>query len=248
MKRAEQWLLTHFADSDGVGAIFPPMIYTVISLRCLGYADDSPEMEYALKQLDDLMIEEDDTIRLQPCFSPVWDTALALNALLPRRISDKQGAVVRATHWLLDREVRRPGDWTEMNPHLEPGGWFFEYRNGFYPDTDDTAMVLMALATGQAATTAGHPPAERALHWFLGMQEPGRRLGCLLATRHHSRHPEPFADHNAMLDPSCPDITARVLEALGQYGYPAGAPGGSSHRQDGLMFRIRGCFGWAARK
>ena len=73
-------MLQHFADSDGVGAIFPPMIYTIVSLRCLGYADDSPEMHWALKQLDDLMIEEDDTLRLQPCFSPVWDTALTLNA------------------------------------------------------------------------------------------------------------------------------------------------------------------------
>lgn len=29
----------------------------------------------------------------------------------------------------------------------------------------------------------------------------------------------PFADHNAMIDPSTPDITARVLEMLGQFGY-----------------------------
>jgi len=73
---AATWLREHFRDSDGVGAIFPPMIYTVISLKCLGVGDDAPEMQWALKQLDDLMLEEDDTIRLQPCFSPVWDTAL----------------------------------------------------------------------------------------------------------------------------------------------------------------------------
>ena len=34
----------------------------------------------------------------------------------------------------------------------------------------------------------------------------------------------PFADHNAMLDPSCPDITARVLEALGHYHYDVEKP------------------------
>ncbi len=28
----------------------------------------------------------------------------------------------------------------------------------------------------------------------------------------------PFADHNAMLDPTCPDITGRVLEALCAFG------------------------------
>ena len=88
-------MLDHFEDSDGVGAIFPPMIYTVICLRCLGYADDSPEMRWALKQLDDLMIEEDDTLRLQPCFSPVWDTALTLNALADAGLSASNAAVDR---------------------------------------------------------------------------------------------------------------------------------------------------------
>ncbi len=139
----------HFTDSDGVGAIFPPIIYTIISLNCLGYAKDSPEMVYALKQLDDLMIEEEDTMRVQPCFSPVWDTALSVNALALARSSNEERtetAINRATRWLIDREVRRPGDWSLLNPKVEPAGWFFEYRNGFYPDTDDTAMVLMGLA------------------------------------------------------------------------------------------------------
>ena len=148
--KASEWMRAHFADSDGVGAIFPPIIYTIISLHCLGFPHDSPEMTYALKQLDMLMIEEDDTLRVQPCFSPVWDTALALNnAGVMDRIScqhDHDPAVIKAARWLLDRECRRSGDWSLYNPELEPSGWFFEYRNGFYPDTDDTAMVLMGLA------------------------------------------------------------------------------------------------------
>jgi squalene-hopene/tetraprenyl-beta-curcumene cyclase len=153
--------------------------------------------------------------------------------------------VVRGARWLIDREVRRPGDWSEMNSRLEASGWFFEYRNGFYPDTDDTAMVLMALArTGQAATPAGHPPAERALRWLLGMQN--RDGGWAAFDRDIHREiltKVPFADHNAMLDPSCPDITARVLEALGQFGYQVG------HRQvDRAIVQIartqdrRGCW------
>src|SRR5439155_1288659 len=151
VEKASAWMRAHFADSDGVGAIFPPIIYTVIALRCLGYADDSAEMIYALKQLDDLMIEEGDTLRVQPCFSPVWDTALALNTVAMAGAPQHDSALADAAQWLYDREVRRPGDWTRMNPHLEPAGWFFEYRNGFYPDVDDTAMVLMGLArSGQA--------------------------------------------------------------------------------------------------
>ncbi len=221
VRRAARWLREHFTDSDGVGAIFPPIVYTVIALKCLGVEDDDPELQWALKQLDDLILEDEDagTIRLQPCFSPVWDTALALNALADA--GAPAAAVARAARWLLDREVRRPGDWSLGNPGLEPAGWFFEYNNGHYPDTDDTAMVLMALAkTGQANTAAGRPAAERGLRWLLGMQN--KDGGWAAFDRNIDRQvltKVPFADHNAMLDPSCPDITARVLEALGHYGY-----------------------------
>jgi squalene-hopene/tetraprenyl-beta-curcumene cyclase len=225
--RAERWLLEHFEDSDGVGAIFPPIIYTIISLRCLGYADEAPEMRWALKQLDDLMIEEEDTLRIQPCFSPVWDTALTLNALGEAGRVRGQRAIDRAADWLLAREVRRPGDWSLLAPDIEPAGWFFEYHNGFYPDTDDTAMVLMGLArTGHGYADPGQAAVSRGVRWLLGMQN---RDGGWAAFDRNIDHEVltriPFADHNAMLDPSCPDITARVLEALGHYGI------GLGHRQ-----------------
>jgi squalene-hopene/tetraprenyl-beta-curcumene cyclase len=235
--RAARWMLDHFADSDGVGAIFPPIIYTVISLRCLGYADDSPEMCWALRQLDALMLEEGDTLRVQPCFSPVWDTALSLNALAMAGAAGHRPALARAAAWLIDREVRRPGDWSLLNPHLEPSGWFFEYHNGFYPDVDDTAMVLTGLARSGYAwdrpepcltvddrdRTPLVPAAARGVRWLLGMQN--RDGGWAAFDRDINRElltKVPFADHNAMLDPSCPDITARALEALGQYGYRPG--------------------------
>ena len=233
LERCKKWMLDHFEDSDGVGAIFPPMVYTVISLRCLGYADDSPEMVWALKQLDDLIIEEGDSIRLQPCFSPVWDTSLCVNALAMVSGTEQKEPLDRAAQWLLSQEVRRPGDWSPMNPGLEPAGWFFEYRNGFYPDIDDTAMVLMGLArSGHALNTdteTPHPtviPAvRRGLNWLLAMQNSDG--GWAAFDRDINREiltKVPFADHNAMLDPSCPDITARVLEALAQYGHRIGQP------------------------
>jgi len=245
VKRAKEWMLEHLEDSDGLGAIYPPIIYTIISLRCLGYSDDSPEMRWALKQLENLVIEEQDTVRLQPCFSPIWDTALTLIALADSGLSGKHPAVQSAARWLLDREVRRRGDWSASNPNLEPAGWFFEYRNGFYPDTDDTAMVLMALAkTGHASTPAGRPAAERAVRWLLGMQNDDG--GWAAFDRNINREvltEVPFADHNAMLDPSCPDITARVLEALGHFGHREGG----SHVDRALRFLAatqdpRGCW------
>jgi squalene-hopene/tetraprenyl-beta-curcumene cyclase len=247
VRRASSWMREHFEDSDGVGAIFPPIIYTVICLRCLGYADDSPEMIWALKQLEDLMIEEGDRLRVQPCFSPVWDTALSLNALAAAGTHGCAAAVERGARWLLEREIRRPGDWSVMNPTLEPGGWCFEYHNSHYPDTDDTAMVLMALARtvagnqraldngqwlseyrwpdGRTTIPDPQPAIRRAVRWLLALQN---RDGGWAAFDRDINHwvltQVPFADHNAMLDPSCPDITARALEALGQFGYHVGRP------------------------
>jgi squalene-hopene/tetraprenyl-beta-curcumene cyclase len=245
LRRAAAWMLEHLQDSDGLGAIFPPMIYTVIALRCLGYADDSEEMRWSLKQLDDLIIEEGDTIRLQPCMSPVWDTALTLIALADAGTPADHSAITSGVRWLREREVRRRGDWSIANPTLEPAGWFFEYRNAFYPDTDDTAMVLMALSRNEVAQakqqsaeyeawiarqTSPAPgsdaaPAVRAIRWLLAMQNSDG--GWAAFDRDINREvltKVPFADHNAMLDPSCPDITARVLESLAHYGQRVGQP------------------------
>jgi squalene-hopene/tetraprenyl-beta-curcumene cyclase len=130
IQKAAAWMREHFQDSDGVGAIFPPMIYTVIALRCLGVRDDDPEFIWAMKQLEDLMIAEGDAVRLQPCVSPVWDTALSLIALADAGIAPQSEAVQWGVDWLLDREIRRPGDWSRANPGVEPTGWCFEYRNG----------------------------------------------------------------------------------------------------------------------
>jgi squalene-hopene/tetraprenyl-beta-curcumene cyclase len=233
--RAAEWMLEHFTDSDGVGAIFPPIIYTIISLHCLGYSEDSPQMQYALKQLDDLLLEDEDRVRVQPCFSPVWDTALSLNALAMVGSGGHDHAIARACRWLLEKEVRRPGDWSLMNPGAEPSGWFFEYRNGFYPDIDDTAMVLMGFARSGQGWDRRYPahngrpeliPAvRRGLDWLLHMQnDDGGWAAFDRNINHEILTKVPFADHNAMLDPSCPDITARVLEALGQYGICCGHP------------------------
>jgi squalene-hopene/tetraprenyl-beta-curcumene cyclase len=217
---AAAWMRERFADSDGLGAIFPPMIYTVVALRCLGVRDHDPEMRWALKQLDDLIIEEGDTLRLQPCVSPVWDTAMALNAIAISRPDGWETSAQTATEWLVAREVRRRGDWALTNPRLESGGWVFEYRNGFYADIDDTAMVLIALARAEQREGAlARLPVDRGLRWVLGMQN--RDGGWAAFDRDINREvltKVPFADHNAMLDPSCPDITGRILEAFGLCG------------------------------
>jgi squalene-hopene/tetraprenyl-beta-curcumene cyclase len=144
--RAARWMIDRLEESDGLGAIFPPIIWSIVALRCLGYAEDHPLVLQQLRELEALTISEGDTDRLQPCKSPVWDTAIALLALREAGVPQQDPAIRRSAEWLLSKECRRRGDWSERLPQVEPGGWFFEFRNAFYPDVDDTAMVVMALA------------------------------------------------------------------------------------------------------
>ena len=79
-------MLHHCENTDGLGAIFPPMVYSIIALHCLDYDLDSPDVQWAMKQLDDLHIAEGDRVRVQPCLSPVWDTAIASIALADAQV------------------------------------------------------------------------------------------------------------------------------------------------------------------
>ena len=258
LKAAEKWMVDRFQCSDGLGAIYPPMVWSLVALRCLGYDDRSVEVAYCRQQLEALVLEDHDaeTARLQPCKSPVWDTAIALRALEAGGLGPENPAVLRAVAWLLDRQITRRGDWAET-VEAEPGGWCFEYHNDFYPDSDDTAMVLMALGqqfnegapkpnplpleltllTDQTADRIAEArrrvamldrtaaAIQRGLKWILAIQNDGGGWGAF--DRNNNRRflcHVPFADHNAMIDPSTPDLTGRVLEALGKLGRQPGDP------------------------
>jgi squalene-hopene/tetraprenyl-beta-curcumene cyclase len=226
VKRAVAWMRDRARDgeSDGIGAIFPPIVYHAIVLKALGVPAGDPEMQWVMGQLDDLSIEENGELRLQPCKSPVWDTALSLIGVADAGQAAASDEVEAAVQWLLDREVRRSGDWAKTVRGVEPGGWFFEYHNSHYPDVDDTAMVLIALArSGHHTRGAALPAVHRALNWLVAMQNTNGGWGAFDRNiENEVLEKVPFADHNAMLDPACPDITARVLEALSHYGYRVG--------------------------
>ena len=216
---SERWIHERLVDSDGLGAIFPPIINTIIAFRCLGYALDDPRLAAQVRELEKLEIEDDKTIRLQPCFSPIWDTALAMVALADSGVPASDPALGRAARWLLDREVRAVGDWKRRNPQGKPGGWYFEYANEPYPDCDDTSEVLAALSKVRYADESEErrrqDSIERGTQWLLSMQN---RDGGWPAFDKDCDNEVwtfiPFADHNAMIDPSCEDITGRTLEAL----------------------------------
>jgi squalene-hopene/tetraprenyl-beta-curcumene cyclase len=222
LQKATQWMLERCQDSDGLGAIFPPIVWSVVALKCLGYADDSPEQLANLAELDKLMVREGDRVWLQPCLSPVWDTLITLRALAAAGHTAEDAPVARGITWLLEKEIRTPGDWSRR-VRCEPGGWAFEYRNRFYPDIDDTIMALMALR--ETAASGCEPTVDRAIAWTLAMQNRDGGWGAF--DRDNDAEflcRVPFADHNAMIDPSTPDITGRVLEALAAWDIKRGHP------------------------
>ncbi len=226
LERIERWILKR-ADaqhSDGLGAIFPPMVYIIIALRCLGYSMEDARVREAERQLARLMIEDEDSIRLQPCFSPIWDTGIAAHALCDAGFNQEQESMRRAVSWLVSKECRDFGDWkANIRSKVQPSGWYFEFNNAYYPDVDDTAMVTMALLRSGCAE--GNLPAERGIQWILAMQNDDGGWAAFDRTINRPiLEYIPFADHNAIQDPSCPDITGRTLECLGHFGLRANHP------------------------
>ncbi len=224
LKACEQWMIEHFEKSDGIGAIFPPIINSIIALRCLGYDNDHPLTASQIRELEKLEIQEGDTLRVVPCFSPVWDTALALNAMIESGLPADHPEVLKAASWILDREVKEEGDWKEKNPEGQPGGWYFEYANEFYPDVDDTFQVLTSLSKvrfpDQRDELRRREAIERALRWALTMQnKDGGWASFDKDCDEQFLTQIPFADHNAMIDPSTSDITGRGLETLSALGF-----------------------------
>jgi len=221
LRKAEQWMLERFEMSDGLGAIYPSILNSIIAMRCLGYSLDDPQVIRAMDEFEKLGIEEEDTFRMMPCMSPVWDTAYALFALGEAGVPASDPRMVRCADWILQKQVRNTGDWKVKNPKGQPGGWYFEYNNEYYPDVDDSAMVCLALSRVE------HPngryqreSVQRAIDWIFSMQ--CKNGGWASFDKDNGRmvfEHIPFADHNAMLDPPTVDITGRILEMLATYGY-----------------------------
>ena len=228
LKKAEKWILERIRVSNGLGAIYPGIMNTIIALKALGYPDDNPDLAHEMKQLESLEIDRGDRIEMQPCFSPVWDTAISMIALVESGMRRNHPALVRASHWLISTEVRHGGDWQIKNPSAPIGGWPFEFYNDPYPDVDDTAMALLALRLTDLDGVS-HIEREKAylrgLNWLLSMQcTEGGWASFDLNNTKEILTKIPFADHNAMIDPPTVDITARVLELLGYIGYDKSYP------------------------
>ncbi len=229
LRKAEAWMLEHFEKSDGLGAIYPAMLNSIVALRVLGRTADDPQMIRAMDEFEKLGIDCPEgtpdyptpTFRMQPCFPPVWDTAQAVYALGEAGVPRNDPRMLKAADWLLSKEVRYKGDWAEKVKNVEPGGWYFEFNNEFYPDIDDTGQVLLALnCVDNPRERYQHEVSQRALNWIWAMQ--CKNGGWAAFDKDNTKsifQYIPFADHNAMLDPPTVDITGRMLEMLALYGF-----------------------------
>jgi squalene-hopene/tetraprenyl-beta-curcumene cyclase len=234
LKRAEAWMLERFEKSDGLGAIYPAMLNSIVALRCLGRSVDDPQLIRALDEFEKLGIDcpngtadfATPTFRMQPCFPPVWDTAQAMYALGEAGVRKDDPRMLKAADWILSKEVRQKGDWAEKVKNVEPGGWYFEFNNEFYPDVDDTGQVLLALnCVDNPRERYQYDACQRALNWIWAMQ--CKNGGWASFDRDNTKmifQYIPFADHNAMLDPPTVDITGRMLEMLALYGVTRSDP------------------------
>lgn len=222
LKAAEDWMVARMgAGSGGLAAIYPSMLNAILALRALGHSSDAPIVKKAVADLEGLFVDDPADFRIQPCLSPVWDTAITTLTLAEAGIPKGHPALAKAVAWLEAREVRFRGDWAVKNPHPEASGWAFEHENAYYPDTDDTMMVLMAFWRLKPRDAQF----DRALRWLLSFQcrDGGWAAFDKNVTAPWLEH-VPFADHNAILDPTCSDLTARVLELLGLIGYDRQSP------------------------
>ncbi|MEH2374970.1 squalene--hopene cyclase [Nostoc sp.] len=217
IKAAEKWILERQEATGDWGGIIPAMLNSMLALRCLDYNPSDPIVERGLQAIDNFAIETEDSYRVQPCVSPVWDTAWVIRALVESGFAPDHPAVVKAGEWLLQKQILDYGDWAVKNRQGKPGAWAFEFDNCFYPDVDDSAVVVMALDVAKLPNEKIKQAAiARALNWIASMQcKPGGWAAFDLDNDQDWLNSIPYGDLKAMIDPNTADVTARVVEMLG---------------------------------
>ena len=218
---ASSWVVEHMKGSGGLGAIYPAMANSVISLIAMGRSVDDPVVSKALSEIEALEISDEQRLHLQPCHSPIWDTCLTINVLIESGFDRDHPSLVKSAEWLLSKQVCCTGDWQFHRPRVAPGGWYFQYENELYPDNDDTAVVLMALSKVILPDEERkRREMARGFQWMLSMQCSYGGWGSFdIDNNKMILNNIPFADHGALLDPSTADLTGRALEMMGALGY-----------------------------
>ena len=221
LRKVEEWTLRHQEDEGDFAGIQPAMFNALLALHLLGYPKDHPACVKGMEAVDRFMLEKDGRLWMQACVSPLWDTAICANALLDSGLPSDHPALVRAGEWIISKQVTTRGDWKVKNPNAEPGGWAFEFYNELYPDTDDTAEILLFLNRVEITDNRWKlSECQRAMDWLLRMQSKSGGWGAFDVDNDKEVLNEvPFADHKALLDPATVDVTSRILWMLAKWGF-----------------------------
>jgi len=237
IRKAERWVLDHQEADGSWGGIQPPWVYSIMALSTLGYDLDHPVLKKAIEGFEGFMIEEGDTLRVQACVSPVWDTGLAMMAMLDSDVPQDNPDVVRAGEWLMKQQVVRGGDWQVKAGNVPPGGWAFEFENDSYPDVDDAAVIATVLHRTKLPDEAKKREAlDRCVRWIEGMQSSNGGWGSFDKDNTRTFIARiPFSDFGETIDPPSVDVTAHVLELLGSLGKGVE----DQHVKSGLQYVLR---------
>ncbi|MBX7223818.1 MAG: squalene--hopene cyclase [Blastocatellia bacterium] len=223
LKHAETWVLEHQDEPGDWAGIIPAMLNSLLAFHSLGYPTTHDVVVRGLSAIDRFGIETEDSFHIQPCVSPVWDTGLMVIGLRDAGLPADHPALVKAGEWLISKQIHRKGDWAIKNKTGQPGGWAFEFYNDFYPDVDDTAVIIMALHRVKLPDEKKRLESIRiATEWVLSMQcKKGGWAAFDVDNDLDLLNQIPYGDLKAMIDPCTADLTGRVLEMLGRTGYKA---------------------------
>jgi len=218
IRAAEQWILERQEPTGDWGGIIPAMLNSLLALRCLGYDVNDPEIVRGFAALANFSVQTEAIYWVQPCVSPVWDTAWVVRALAEGGMAIDTPALQKAGEWLIDQQILDYGDWVVKNPDAKPGGWAFEFDNRFYPDLDDSAVVVMALNQLELADEpAKQAVMRRGFDWMVTMQCcAGGWAAFDIDNDKDWLNALPYSDLKATIDPPTADVTARVLEMVGE--------------------------------
>lgn len=246
VEKAIAFVTERLNGEDGLGAIFPAMVNSLLMFDALGYPSQHPHRLQARASVEKLLAVRHNEAYCQPCLSPVWDTALAAQALMETGGQKCIAAAGRGLDWLLPRQILDvKGDWAESRPNVEPGGWAFQYANPHYPDLDDTAVIAMAMDRFEriSGSVRYRSAIDRAGTWIEGLQcRDGGWAAFDADNDYRYLNNIPFADHGALLDPPSPDLTARCVSFLAQCRKNASASArgvewlSRTQRKDGSWF------------
>jgi squalene-hopene/tetraprenyl-beta-curcumene cyclase len=224
LKAAERWMLERQEPTGDWGGIIPPMLNALLMMKTLNYSVNDPAVRRGFEAVARFAVETEDTYWIQPCVSPVWDTALVVRALAESGMDRTHPLLVKAGEWLVAQQILDYGDWAVKNRTGQPGGWAFEFINNYYPDVDDTAVVVMALNEVTLPDEQAKEAAiARSIQWVASMQcHPGGWAAFDLDNDQNWLNDHPYGDLKAMIDPNTADVTARVLEMVGRCGVSTG--------------------------